>query len=66
MFLLKIVGFVSQKIIPNRYKIWGSVSQSAEVRTTFVLNEGLWVLRVRLDMGLVGLIESKQGRNTTP
>ena len=35
-------------------------------RATFALNEGLWVLRVRLAMGLVGLIVSEQGRNTTP
>ena len=35
-------------------------------RAAFALNEGLWVLRVRLEMGLVGLIVSEQSRNTTP
>ena len=30
------------------------------------LERGLWVLRVRLDMGLVGLIVSEQGRIITP
>ena len=35
-------------------------------RATFSLNEGLWVLRVRLDMGFLGLIVSEQGRNATP
>ena len=41
-------------------------SPRTAARATFALNEGLWVLRVRLDMGLVGLIVSEQGRNTTP
>ena len=35
-------------------------------RATFALNEGLWVLRVRLGMGIVWLIASEQGRNITP
>ncbi len=42
------------------------LSPRTAARATFALNEGLWVLRVRLDMGLVRLIVSEQGRNTTP
>ncbi len=33
---------------------------------TFAPDERLWILRVRLDMGFVGLIMSERGRNTTP
>ncbi len=41
------------------------LSPRTAARATFALNEGLWV-RVRLDMGLIGLIVSEQGCNTTP
>ena len=66
MLLLEIPGFLSQKVIPNYYKIWGSISKSAEARATFALNERLWFCVFVLPWDIIGVIESEQGRNTTP
>ena len=42
------------------------LSPRTAARATFASDERLWILRVRLDMGFVGLIVPEQGRNTTP
>ncbi len=42
------------------------LSPRTAARASFASDEGLWVLRVRLDMGILGLIASEQGRNITP
>ena len=53
-------------MIPGMSTIFSTGIPRVVTSATFALNEGLYVLRVCLDMGLVGLIVSEQGRNTTP
>ena len=74
--LERLLGGLHELLLPRLYlvrmhlEVLGELGQRAVAANsgedTFALNEGLWVLRVRLDMGLVGLIVSEQGRNTTP
>ena len=42
------------------------LSPRTVARATFASDERLWILRVRLGTGCVGLIVPEQGRSTTP
>ena len=62
-----LLGGLHELLFPRLYPVRRRLEALGDLgQRALALNEGLWVLRVRLDMGLVGLIVSEQVRNTTP